>query len=163
MSKTPSIRLSLAVFAGALLLSGCGIFSGSNVPPGEQARLARINATLPFEVTIDGQKAETATEISAKIAFPVRKDADFSLGAPNKDVIVISFFPCDKDGIVKSGGTPALIILRSTSKGSLADTLDKKPLSPGFHLMRITAGEQTASVLLDVSKANKHISNKAGK
>ena len=162
MSKISSTCLAL-MLTGGLLCGGCGVFSGSNATPEEQAKLDRINSNLPFDVTVDGQKAQPATEVCAKIALPVRADADFKLDVPSKDIIVISFFPCDKDGIVKSGGTPALIILRSTSKGSLTDTLDKKPLTPGFHLMRITAGKKTASVLLDVSKAKKHISDKAGK
>jgi hypothetical protein len=149
MSRISSIFLSL-MLVGGLLCGGCGIFSGTKATPEEQAKLDRINANLPFEVMVDGKKAVVATEICAKIATPVKNDSKLEIAAANKEVVVISFFPCDKDGIVVSGGKPSLIILRGNSKTSLNATLDKKALPPGFQLMRVTAGDKTASVLLNV-------------
>ncbi|MCK5843461.1 MAG: hypothetical protein KAG97_02060 [Victivallales bacterium] len=153
MSGASSTRMSLLALA-ALLCGGCGLFSGSKVDPAKQAKLNRINATLPFSVTVDGAEAAKATPICAKLARPVPNNAELVLGASTKGIIVISFFPCDKDGIVLSGGKPALIILRGSLKTSLSNTLDKKSLKPGFQLMRITAGDQAASVLLDIVGSN---------
>ena len=152
--KGVSMFLFLATTAFALLCGGCAT---SNLDPAEQAKLDRINSTLPFNVTVDGVKAAKATPICAKLARPVPNNAELIVDAPKGDVIVVSFFPCDQDGIVVSGGKPALIIIRGDAKTTLDDTLDQKPLKAGFHLMRITAGGKTASVLLDLveSKAPK--------
>ena len=143
--------MSLVVI-GALLCGGCGIFSGAKTTPEEQAKLDRMNAHLPFEIVIDGNKAVVATDVCTKIATPVKNDSKLEIGTKNDDVIVISFFPCDKDGIVVSGGKPSLIILRGASTTSLNETLDKKALAPGFQLMRVTSGDKTASVLLNLAK-----------
>ena len=149
MSRISSIFLSL-MLVGGLLCGGCGIFSGTKVTPEEQAKLDRVNGNLPFEVVVAGNKAVISTVICAKIATPVKNDAKLEIGTKDKDVVVISFFPCDKDGIVVSGGKPALIILHRATKTTLNATLDKKALTPGFHLMRVTSGDKTASVLLNV-------------
>ncbi|NOY75271.1 MAG: hypothetical protein GXP32_05715 [Kiritimatiellaeota bacterium] len=164
MGRMSTTTLSLLVF-GALLCGGCGMFSGAETDSLEQAKLARIKANLPFSVSVDGAKAATATEICAKIERPVPNNAELILGTSNDDVIVISFFPCDQDGVVVSGGKPSLIILRGSSKVSLDSTLDKKPLKSGYQLMRITAGDKAASVLLDLvqSKNGKINSAKTGK
>ena len=150
MSRISSIFLSL-MLVGGLLCGGCGIFSDGKATPEEQVRLDRIKANLPFVITVNGKKAAVATEICAKIASPVKNDAKLEIGAKDKDVVVISFFPCDKDGIVVSGGKPALIILHGTTKTTLNATLDKKVLTPGYKLMRITSGNKTASVLLNIT------------
>jgi hypothetical protein len=144
--------LLMLVMVLTLVCGGCLTFSGGDATSEEKVRLERINGNLPFSVAIDGNEAVVATEFCAEIAEPVRPDSELILGVPNDDVIVISFFPCDEEGVVAPGGKPSLIILRGNSKTSLKATFDGKPLPSGHYLMRVTAGDKTANVLLKIVK-----------
>jgi len=109
-------------------------------------------SSLPFDVTIGGQKAVLAAANAphATIANPVSADAGIEVGVP-ADMVIINVFPCDAAGAVASGAQPAIIIINKDQKGALNATMDKKPLAAGKYLANVVITEKgTARVMFEV-------------
>ena len=107
---------------------------------------------LPFSVLVDGDPARLP---SPDAAFAVLKDKVTPYVAvtakAEADMMIINVFPCDSDGNVESGATPAIIIGQGTTTVKLSDTMDKTPLEPGNYIMNIVIRELgTARVKFEV-------------
>ena len=130
-------------------LNGC-LTTEPEISPEEQEAVARKKVCLPFPVTVGGNQAEINTESAAVIREPVAADAEIECGVQNDDIITITFFPCDKDGIVIGGKKPSLIIIRDGSKSTLGSTNSGKKLSPGYYKMEVSAGDKTSRIIIQV-------------
>ena len=142
-----SIFLIFAVSVFLLFFSGCVT---KELTPEEKAAIVKINALLPFQVSVNGNEARTDTEVAAVIDDPVPATAEIVCNTENRDLITITFMPCNKEGIVVPGKKPALIILRDSNKTTLDNTTDGKKLKPGFYLMDVTAGDKTSRIVIKI-------------
>ena len=139
--------LFIAVSISTLLLSGCVT---KELTSEEKEIIAKSQAQLPFSVKVDGNEAVANSTIAALIEDPVSADSEVLCEITNDDIINITFFPCDNEGIVVPGKKPALIIIREGNKSSLDKTMDGKKLTPGFYLMDVTAGKRTSRIVIEV-------------
>jgi hypothetical protein len=110
------------------------------------------HAVLPFPVYVDGEPARV-TEQNA--SYAVIKDAVTPYvevrAKAEADMLIINVFPCDSDGNVPTGATPAIILGQGTTTVKLSDTMDKQPLTPGNYIMNIVIAELgTARVKFEV-------------
>lgn len=116
--------------------------------------IARVQAedytALPFSVSVGGNAAAyKAGEPFAKIDKAVKSDAAIEVDS-KAAMIIINVNKVDDKGQAVAGGTPAIIMLQNTNKGTLAGTMDKKALAAGHYLMSLVADGKTASVLITV-------------
>ncbi len=118
--------------------------------PEEKAAEEKANSQLPFAVEVDGNSAEIHSTIAALIEEPVEADAEIVCDTINNDIINITFFPCDSNGIVVPGKKPALIIIREGNKTTLDKTVNGEKLISGFYLMDVSNGKQTSRAVLEV-------------
>ncbi len=103
------------------------------------------SSILPFGVKLGGQEAKVSDSKSyAKIAKPVSSNADLVVDA-EADMIIINAFKCDKEGNVKQGEQPAIILIQGSSKTKLSGTMDKKPLEPGTYIMNVVISSKGTS------------------
>lgn len=109
---------------------------------------------LPFPVLVGGQKAVLAKDSDpfAKVADPVAADAELEVLKDGEvAMVIINAFPADAAGKVKDGANPAILMAQpNTKKLKLDATLDKKKLEPGYYVMNIVAGDNTARVMIQV-------------
>jgi hypothetical protein len=136
-----------AVAVSILLLNGCVT---KELTPEEKVIIAKSQAQLPFSVKVDGNSAVINSTIAALIEDSVSSDSEILCEIANDDIINITFFPCDNEGIVVPGKKPALIIIRDGNKSSLDKTIDGKKLTPGFYLMDVSAGNTTSRIVIEV-------------
>jgi len=143
-----------AVFLALVVAAGC-----SSVPqekkklsPAEQAKMERMRSALQFGVTIGGRRASLCSERCARIEAAVPKDAKVDFDLSGNEVVVATIYPCDADGVAIPGGKPAAIVVYGGNKTSLDKTSDGKPLSPGYHLMDVSAGGRNSRILFEISK-----------
>ena len=112
---------------------------------------AQDDGSLPFGVSLGGQAATYKKgEPFAKVAKPVKNDAAIEVAAKADGTIIINVNKTDAKGAPAPGGQPAIIILQSTNKGTLAGTMDKQKLAPGSYLLNVIADGKTASILFTV-------------
>ena len=112
---------------------------------------AQDDGSLPFAVSLGGQAATYKKgEPFAKVAKPVKSDAAIEVAAKAEGIIIINVHKTDEKGTPAAGGQPAIIILQSTNKGTLAGTMDKQKLAPGNYLLSVVADGKTASILFKV-------------
>ena len=112
---------------------------------------AQDDGSLPFGVSLGGQAATYKKgEPFAKVANPVKNDAAIEVAAKADGTIIINVNKTDAKGAPAPGGQPAIIILQSTNKGTLAGTMDKQKLAPGSYLLNVIADGKTASILFTV-------------
>ena len=141
-------RFLFCIVSLALVISGgC---TTKILTPEEKVIIDKINSQLPFQVAIDGNRAQINTIIAALIKEPVTANSEIICDTVNNDLINITFMPCNKDGIVVPGKKPALILLRDSNKITIDQTTDKKKLAPNYYLMDVTAGDQTSRVIIKV-------------
>jgi hypothetical protein len=139
--------LFIAVSISILLLNGCVT---KELTHEEKEIIAKAQAQLPFPVKVDGNSAVTNSTIAALIEDSVSSDSEILCEVANDDIINITFFPCDNEGIVVPGKKPALIIIRESNKSSLDKTIDGKKLTPGFYLMDVSQGNRTSRIVIEV-------------
>ena len=130
-----------------LLIAGCVT---RELTPEEKEVIAKTQAQLPFGVEVDGNSASTHSTIAALIEAPVSADSELICDIVNSDIINITFFPCDNEGIVVPGKKPALIIIREGNKTSLDKSIDGKKLTTGFYLMDVSAENKTSRIVIKV-------------
>lgn len=115
-----------------------------------QAQNTDIPTALPFAVTIGGQAATyKAGEAFAKLDKPVKSDAAIEVDL-NVPMIVINATASSEKGEPVPGAIPATILLQGTNKGTLAGTMDKKPLAAGHYLLTVVAEGRTAAILFTI-------------
>jgi len=105
---------------------------------------------LPFAVSVGGQAAVyKAGEPFARLAKPVKNDAaiEVTTGAA---MTIINVSKVNEKGEPVPGGSPAVILLQNTNKGSLAGTMDKQKLAAGSYLLSVVADGKTASILFSI-------------
>ena len=136
-----------AVSVSILLITGCVT---KELTPQEKEVIAKTQAQLPFGVKVDGNSASAHSTIAAVIEEPVAADSELVCDIINDDIINITFFPCDNEGIVVPGKKPELVIIRDGNKKSLAETNGGKKLTPGFYLMDVTAGNLTSRIVIRI-------------
>jgi hypothetical protein len=110
------------------------------------------NTVLPFPVLVDGDPAQLLTPNAtyAVIRDTVTPYVEVTAKA-EADMMIINVFPCDSDGNVESGVSPAVIIGQGTTTVKLSDTMDKQPLEPGDYIMNIVIAKLgTARVKFEV-------------
>jgi len=113
------------------------------------ARAEEFSA-LPFSVTVGGQAAVAKADAAfATIEKPVAADAALEVGAKG-DMIIVNVVAADEKGTPKEGATPAIIVIQSGNKTTLAKTMDGKKLAPGAYLMAVVAEGKSASVFLKI-------------
>lgn len=139
--------LFAATIISLLVCSGC---MTKELTPEEKAVVEKTNAQLPFGVAINGNDAKPYSTIAALIEEPVSIDSEIICDIVNDDIINITFFPCDKEGIVIPGKKPALIIIRDGSKTTLNKTIDGKKLTSGFYIMDATSGDITSRIVIEI-------------
>ncbi len=105
---------------------------------------------LPFEVSIDGQKAINKEGLSnvAIVTDPVPAKAKIKLTDVSGQII-INAFPSDDQGNPKEG-SDATVIMFKNGKGKLSDKMSGDKLKSGHYLLNIMAGGKTARVLIQV-------------
>ena len=113
---------------------------------------AAAQTALPFPVLVDGDPAKLP---SPDAPFAVIKDKVTPyvqvVAKAEADMMIINVFPCDSDGNVASGATPAIIIGQGTTTVKLSDTMNKTPLEPGDYIMNIVIRELgTARVKFEI-------------
>jgi hypothetical protein len=117
---------------------------------GVAATRAQDDGTLPFPVSLGGQAATYKKgEPFAKVAKPVKNDAAIEVTAKG-DPIIINVNKTNAKGEPAPGGTPAIILLQGTNKGSLAGTMDKSKLAAGDYMLSVVADGKTATILFKV-------------
>ena len=146
MKKPLSLLLPASVLCFAIF--GCVT---KELTPEEKAVVEQCKAQLPFGIAIAEHKAVVDSPIAARIAEPVANDAEIVCDTVNNGLIEISFFPCDKEGIVVGGKKPALILLRDGNKTTLDKTIYGKKLVPGFYKMDVTSGNKTSRVVIEIA------------
>ena len=105
---------------------------------------------LPFSVSVGGQAAVAKADAAfATIEKPVAANASIEVGAKG-DMIIINVVAADEKGTPKEGATPAIIVIQSGNKTTLAKTMDGKKLAPGNYLMAVVAEGKSASVFLKI-------------
>lgn len=105
---------------------------------------------LPFAVTVGDQAAtHKAGEAFAQLDKPVAADAALTVDT-KADLTIVNVHKAGADGQPDPAGQPAIILLQGTSKGTLAQTMDKQTLAPGKYFLSITSGERTASIKFEV-------------
>jgi len=128
-----------------LLLAILSIFSF-----GVATSRAQDVGSLPFPVSLGGQAATYKKgEPFAKVAAPVKNDAAIEVTSKGNPII-INVNKTDAKGQPAPGGTPAIILLQGTNKGSLAGTMDKSKLSAGDYMLSVVADGKTATILFKV-------------
>ena len=106
------------------------------------------SSILPFGVKVGGQKAiVSGNKTFAKVAKPVSANADLVVDA-EVDMVIINIFKCDKEGNVKQGVQPAMILIQGSNKTKLSSTMDKKPLEPGTYVMNVVISSKGTSRVL---------------
>ena len=106
---------------------------------------------LPFGVTLGGQAAAgKAGAIFATVDQPVADNAALAVTVENPDMVIVNAFPADDAGKEIAGAAPHTILIQKSNKGTLDQTVDKKPLPAGNYLMNVMAGGQTARVFFKV-------------
>jgi len=111
---------------------------------------AQDTTALPFAVSVGGQAAVyKAGEPFARLAKPVKNDAaiEVTTGAA---MTIINVSKVNEKGEPVPGGSPAVILLQNTNKGSLAGTMDKQKLAAGSYLLSVVADGKTASILFSI-------------
>ena len=112
---------------------------------------AQDDGSLPFAVSLGGQSATYKKgEPFAKVAKPVKNDAAIEVAAKADGTIIINVGKTDEKGTPAAGGQPAIIILQSTNKGTLAGTMDKQKLAAGSYMLSVIADGKTATILFKV-------------
>ena len=112
---------------------------------------AQDDGSLPFGVSLGGQAATYKKgEPFAKVANPVKNDAAIEVAAKADGTIIINVNKTDDKGAPVADAQPAIIILQSTNKGTLAGTMDKQKLAPGSYILSVIAEGKTASILFKV-------------
>ncbi len=128
-----------------LLLTILSIFSF-----GVATSHAQDGGSLPFPVSLGGQAATYKKgEPFAKVAKAVKNDAAIEVTAKGNPII-INVNKTDAKGQPAPGGTPAIILLQGTNKGSLAGTMDKSKLAAGDYMLSVVADGKTATILFKV-------------
>jgi hypothetical protein len=128
-----------------LLLAILSIFSF-----GVATSRAQDGGSLPFPVSLGGQAATYKKgEPFAKVAAPVKNDAAIEVTSKGNPII-INVNKTDAKGQPAPGGTPAIILLQGTNKGSLAGTMDKSKLAAGDYMLSVVADGKTATILFKV-------------
>jgi hypothetical protein len=123
----------------------------SIVTTGLVSARAQDDGSLPFGVSLGGQAATLKKgEAFAKVANPVKNDAAIEVAAKADGTIIINVGKTDDKGAPVAGGQPAIIILQSTNKGTLAGTMDKQKLAAGSYLLSVIADGKTATILFKV-------------
>lgn len=111
---------------------------------------AFADGPLPFAVTVGDQKAtHKPGEAFAQIDTAVAADAALSVDS-KADLIIVNVHKQGADGQPDQAAQPAIILLQGTSKGTLAQTMDKQKLAPGKYFLSITSGENTASIKFEI-------------
>ena len=111
---------------------------------------AQDDGSLPFPVSLGGQAATYKKgEPFAKVAKPVKNDAAIEVTSKGNPII-INVNKTDAKGQSAPGGTPAIILLQGTNKGSLAGTMDKSKLAAGDYMLSVVADGKTATILFKV-------------
>ncbi len=113
----------------------------------------------PFDVTLNGQKAEIGDwgDLFAVVKEPVKADAVLAIDkvAP---MLIINAFPCKEDGSILMDGAPAAVIFaKETAEVKLDATMDKKNLAPGTYLMNVVANNRTSRVVFTVTDGKKAV------
>ena len=112
---------------------------------------AQDDGSLPFPVSVGGQAAtHKKGEPFAKITKAVKNDAPIEVTAKGGEMIIINVNKSNAKGEPAPGGTPAIILLQGTNKGSLAGTMDKQKLAAGDYLLSVVAEGKTATILFKV-------------
>jgi hypothetical protein len=109
---------------------------------------ALANDTLPFPVTIGGQKAKEGTPF-ASIEKPVSNNAELAVDT-KAEMIIVNVTPTNAKGEVTPGGQVAIILMQGTNKTNLDKTMDGKKIAPGNYTVSIVNGEKTALVRIVV-------------
>jgi len=118
---------------------------------GLHASRAQGDGSLPFPVSLGGQAATYKKgEPFAKIAQPVKNNAAIEVTAKGGELIIINVNKTNSKGEPAPGGTPAVILLQGTNKGSLDGTMDKSKLAPGDYLLSVVAEGKTATIQFKV-------------
>jgi hypothetical protein len=106
---------------------------------------------LPFDVSIGGQKAvlSSSKAIFASIPNPVPNNADVRVHQDTQTVI-INVFSCDEKGNPTDGAAPAILMLQGKASGTMAETLDKKPLGPGTYVANVVSNGKTSRVFFQI-------------
>jgi hypothetical protein len=112
---------------------------------------AQDDGSLPFPVNLGGQAATYKKgEPFAKVAKAVKNDAPIEVAAKGGEMIIINVNKTNTKGEPAPGGTPAIILLQGTNKGSLAGTMDKQKLAAGDYMLSVVAGGKTATILFKI-------------
>lgn len=135
-----------------LTIAGCGTLAKKELSPEEKAQQEKLAAVLPFDVSIDGNKAQLNSEFCAKIANAVSTTAEVLVNSKTEDAIVASIFPSDADGIAKAGIQPIILLLGNDGKNTLDKTRNGKKLEPGFYVININADNKIASIVFEIKK-----------
>lgn len=145
--------LSFSVATALLLtVAGCGTLAKKEPTPEEKAQQEKLTAVLPFEVSIDENKAQLNSEFCAKVVNPVAATAEVLVNTETNDPIVASIFPSNADGIAKAGIQPIILLIGSDGKNSLDKSRKGQKLEPGFYVININADNKIASVVFEVKK-----------
>ena len=111
---------------------------------------AQDTTALPFTVSVGGQAATyKAGEPFARLAKPVKNDAAIEV-TTSAAMTIINVNKVNEKGEPVPGGSPAIILLQNTNKGSLAGTMDKQKLAAGSYLLSVVADGKTASILFSI-------------
>ena len=111
---------------------------------------AQDTTALPFAVSVGGQAAAyKAGEPFARLAKPVKNDAAIEV-TTSAAMTIINVSKVNEKGEPVPGGSPAVILLQNTNKGSLAGTMDKQKLAAGSYLLSVVADGKTASILFSI-------------
>ncbi|MGB8353364.1 MAG: hypothetical protein WCD79_05715 [Chthoniobacteraceae bacterium] len=111
---------------------------------------AQDTNALPFAVSVGGQAATyKAGDTFARVAKSVKNDAAIEVTTTGA-MTIINVNKTNENGEPAAGGTPAVILLQGTNKGTLAGTMDKQKLAPGSYLMSVVADGKTASILFTI-------------
>jgi hypothetical protein len=106
---------------------------------------------LPFDVSIGGQKAvlSSSAAIFASIPNPVPSNADVRIHQETQTVI-INVFSCDAKGNPTDGVAPAILMFQGKANGTMAETLDNKPLGPGTYVANVVSNGKTSRVFFQI-------------
>jgi hypothetical protein len=134
------------------LSSGCSSIAKKELSSEEKAKQVKIAEVLPFEIIIDGNKAQLNSDFCAKVVPPISAVAEVMVNAKSDDIIVATIYHSDAEGIAKAGKQPFILLMGNDGKSSLDKIRNGKKLKPGFYVINVSVDKQIASVVFEIKK-----------
>ncbi len=112
---------------------------------------AQTTDPYPFPVMVGDQAAakEEGEDNFAVVKSPVAAGAKVAVKEVEGQVIV-NLFPSDKNGEVKNGEQPLILLFQAGKSKSLGDNMGGKEVKTGYYVANVVANGKTSRVFFQV-------------